>query len=81
MGLRYLEEVTVKRLWQYFEMGTEGERCVRMEPRIVKLDGWWWFCLLRPPKNMEILERKISSWDGDQLWQILSSKLVILDHQ
>lgn len=46
-------------------MGIEGERCVRMEFRIVKLDGWWWFCLLRFFKNMEIFERKISSWDGD----------------
>lgn len=31
--VRYIEEGTVKGLWQYSEMGTERERCVRMEPR------------------------------------------------
>lgn len=33
MKLRYIEEGTVKGLWQYSEMGTKRERCVRMEPR------------------------------------------------
>lgn len=35
MELRYIQEVTGKGLWQYFEMRTEGERCIKMEPKFL----------------------------------------------
>lgn len=33
--MKYIVGVTAKELWQCFEMGTEGEKCIRTKPRFL----------------------------------------------